>query len=112
MSFPVSRAARAGRYAFGLAPLPPAAGREVAIFEPGARLGDHGIAVERAWARRSHWYSNEQDAKGSFVRNVAELRAAAREAVLIQRIERREIVEAVLYGRGIYGADLVALETR
>lgn len=86
--------------------------QEVSICEPGARIGGHGVAVERPWARRSHWYPSEPEAKGSFVRRVSDLRDSDADPVLIQRIEDRRVVEAVFYSRGLEGIERVALESR
>ncbi len=84
----------------------------VSICEPGARPGGHGVAVERPWARRSHWYQSELEAKGGFVRRVSDLRDAGGDPVLIQRIEERRVVEAVFFSRGLEGIERVALEAR
>lgn len=86
--------------------------QEVSICEPGARVGGHGVAVERPWARRSHWFVSEPEAKGSFVRRVSDLRDSDADPVLIQRIEDRRVVEAVFYSRGLEGIERVALESR
>jgi len=85
---------------------------EVSICEPGARIGNHGVAVERSTTRRSHWYLSEAEAKGGFVRRVADLRVEDDQPVLIQRIEERQVVEAVFYSRGLEGLERVALEAR
>ena len=67
------------------------------VVEPGGREGEHGVRIDSPLSpSTTHWYASESRARAEFARSVQGLRRRGRGALmLVQRIEREEVVEEV-----------------